>query len=444
MKMRPSIPLLIVTTALPCAAALSAMDKFGGGVFALIAIACMAALLFFCVRPLPKNELYSDIIPLRNGVSLYVTYGFAVLFHTAAFILLKVFLKMTFLPSLSFVLWAHGIGCLILIFGGIRLLLQCRQLSLAQRMLLVVLFWIPFINLFVINSVSKTAYSEYDREASRIELDNARAESEICKTKYPILLVHGIFFRDSNFFNYWGRVPAELIKNGAMVYYGDQHSAAGVEDCAKELCDRIDELISFTGCEKVNVIAHSKGGLDIRCAANMPELRGKIASITTINTPHQGCRYADFLMQTLPHAFLDFIASKYNSTLARFGEEGADFIKGVTDLTAERCLEFNQKTPYPEGVFCQSYGSYMKKWSSAGFPLNFAYLVAALFSSSSNDGLVDIDSMKWGDSFTCIKPKSSRGISHGDVIDLFREDFSGFDVREMYVDIVSGLKNKGF
>ena len=112
-----------------------------------------------------------------------------------------------------------------------------------------------------------------------------------------------------------------------------------------------------------------------------------------------------------------------------FGEEGADFIKGVTDLTAERCLEFNQKTPYPEGVFCQSYGSYMKKWSSAGFPLNFAYLVAALFSSSSNDGLVDIDSMKWGDSFTCIKPKSSRGISHGDVIDLFREDFSGFDVR---------------
>ena len=29
-------------------------------------------------------------------------------------------------------------------------------------------------------------------------------------------------------------------------------------------------------------------------------------------------------------------------------------------------------------------------------------------------------------------------------LDLFREDFGGFDVREMYVDIVSGLKNKGF
>ena len=37
-----------------------------------------------------------------------------------------------------------------------------------------------------------------------------------------------------------------------------------------------------------------------------------------------------------------------------------------------------------------------------------------------------------------------RGISHGDVIDLNRENFDGFDVREFYVQLVSDLKQKGF
>ena len=37
-----------------------------------------------------------------------------------------------------------------------------------------------------------------------------------------------------------------------------------------------------------------------------------------------------------------------------------------------------------------------------------------------------------------------RGISHGDVIDLNRENIKGFDVREFYVQLVSGLREMGF
>ena len=32
---------------------------------------------------------------------------------------------------------------------------------------------------------------------------------------------------------------------------------------------------------------------------------------------------------------------------------------------------------------------------------------------------------------------------HGDMIDLFRENISGFDVREYYVKLVQGLKEQG-
>ena len=43
-----------------------------------------------------------------------------------------------------------------------------------------------------------------------------------CKTKYPILMVHGMGFRDRKYFNYWGRIPKILKENGADIYYGHQ------------------------------------------------------------------------------------------------------------------------------------------------------------------------------------------------------------------------------
>ncbi len=61
-----------------------------------------------------------------------------------------------------------------------------------------------------------------------------------------------------------------------------------------------------------------------------------------------------------------------------------------------------------------------------------------------NDGLVAIDSAKWGEFKGVLKSKYRRGISHGDIIDLRRDDYKGFDVIEKYVEIVSDLKNKGF
>ena len=42
-----------------------------------------------------------------------------------------------------------------------------------------------------------------------------------------------------------------------------------------------------------------------------------------------------------------------------------------------------------------------------------------------------------------IEHKGRRGLSHGDMIDLFRENIDGFDVREFYVEIVKDLKERG-
>ena len=57
--------------------------------------------------------------------------------------------------------------------------------------------------------------------------------------------------------------------------------------------------------------------------------------------------------------------------------------------------------------------------------------------------MVGEKSFAWGEDYQFLTVKGKRGISHGDVIDLNREDIPGFDVREFYVQLVSKLKERG-
>ena len=98
---------------------------------------------------------------------------------------------------------------------------------------------------------------------------------------------------------FWGRIPKELRRNGATVYYGQQQSAAAVEDSGKELAERIRQIVETTGCE-MNIIAHSKGGLDSRAAIAHAGCAPYVATLTTINTPHRGCIFAEYLLGKAP------------------------------------------------------------------------------------------------------------------------------------------------
>ena len=75
--------------------------------------------------------------------------------------------------------------------------------------------------------------------------------------------------------------------------------------------------------------------------------------------------------------------------------------------------------------------------------MNFSYHIVKHFDGE-NDGLVSEKSFPWGSRFTYLKTDGRRGISHGDMIDLNRENIKGFDVREFYVGLVARLKNRGF
>ena len=327
--------------------------------------------------------------------------------------------------------------------GMIRVYLTSVQLGIKHRVLAALCGWIPLVNLWYLAKILRICSDEVEFETQKWELDEVRAESEVCKTKYPLLMVHGVFFRDFRYLNYWGRIPKELRRNGATVYYGQQQSAAAVEDSGKELAERIRQIVEETGCGKVNIIAHSKGGLDSRAAIAHCGMAPYVATLTTINTPHRGCIFAEYLLGKVPQAARLKIAAAYNATMKQVGDPNPDFLAAVTDLTESACLARNQVTPDAPGVVYESVMSYCKKAQHGKFPLNMTYPIVKHFDGL-NDGLVSVESAKWGERFTLLEPEGKRGISHGDVVDLNRENIRGFDVREFYVKLAADLKRRGY
>ncbi len=336
------------------------------------------------------------------------------------------------------------IGVLAFSFWNGIISVYCTSIHLGLKMRIIgaICGTIPLANLIALYHILKVVRKEIKIEENKWRVNWERRDQKICKTKYPIVLVHGFFFRDSHRFNYWGRVPDFLMQNGAALYYGNHPSAASVAECAQILTDRIQDICIRTGSEKVNVIAHSKGGLDIRYAMTFCGAAPYIASLTTVSTPHRGCKYADWLLGKVPPFFQRIISGSYNSTLKRMGEEETDFMAAVWDLTCSRCQERDAIMPMPEGVYCQSIGSKINRAARGKFPWSAIARFVKIFDGP-NDGLVGKESFSWGPNYTFLENDFRDGISHADTMDLHRRDVPGFDVREFYAQLVSDLRQRG-
>ena len=255
-------------------------------------------------------------------------------------------------------------------------------------------------------------------------------------------MLHGIGFRDFKYFNYWGRIPRELTKYGAIVYYGHQQAWGTVEDNANVVREKIEEVLKEHHCDKVNIIAHSKGGLDARYLISGLHMEDKVASLTTMCTPHRGSELMK-LLNKLPDGIYRFVASLFDKSFKKIGDPSPDCYHSSKQLSADFCKEFNEKYPDAPGVYYQSYASVVTHTFGDRL-LSVPNLLMYLLGAPKNDGLVSIESAKWGDFQGTFESTGRRGISHGDMIDLKREDYKGFDILETYIKIVERLKELGF
>jgi triacylglycerol lipase len=358
-----------------------------------------------------------------------------------------VFLAFRYVPGEYMQLIYSALYCIaasaIIFWNGI-ICVYCTstQMGIKWRVYGALCGMIPGLNLATLIKIIRITSDEveFEIEKERVSCDPALAE--ICKTKYPIVLVHGVFFRDSRLFNYWGRVPHTLKMHGAEIYYGQHQSALSVKESARELAMRIKLIAERSGCEKVNIIAHSKGGLDCRYAISEFGLAPYVASLTTVNTPHRGCLFAENLLYAIPEDVKNKVANAYNVTLRALGDETPDFLAAVNDLTADSCRKLSEKLTFPEGIYAQSIGSVMSHPKKGQFPLNLSYRYVKNFDGE-NDGLVGEGSFEWGEKYTLLRTEGKRGISHGDMIDLSRENIKDFDVRAFYTELVKDLRERG-
>jgi triacylglycerol lipase len=337
--------------------------------------------------------------------------------------------------------YGMGIALFILWNGILRIFFTSRRLSVFWRLAMILTIWIPLVNLAALFYACRLVYEEYDFALYKENLHLTRVDSDICKTKYPLIMVHGVLFRDLKFFNYWGRIPRELIRNGARVYYGNQEAVGTIVTNAADIRKKILEVLGETGAEKVNIIAHSKGGLDARYAVSMLGIDDKVASLTTINTPHRGCRFVDKACG-LPEGFYRGVAKFFDNAFRRMGDKAPDFYNATRQFATADSEAFNRAVADSPRVYYQSYMTKMKG-ASSDLMLALPWLMIKSLEGD-NDGLVSVPSAAWGEFRGVLESGSRRGVSHGDIIDLKRADYRGFDVAETYVKITAGLKEKGF
>ncbi len=208
----------------------------------------------------------------------------------------------------------------------------------------------------------------------------------------PVVLVHGLFGFDrlgvpGVKLHYFRGIAAHLETLGCHAHAVRLPGAASVPERAKRLVDKIESLPH----EKVDIIAHSLGGLDARYALAKLGLASRVRALVTVGTPHRGTPLADLATDGplaaarkaiaalgLPLHALDWLST---SALDAFNRDVVD-APGVRYASVVGGIR-EAKTPVPLAIAAAH--AYLRKVAGA------------------NDGLVPIASQYWGETLAEIE-----------------------------------------
>jgi triacylglycerol lipase len=207
------------------------------------------------------------------------------------------------------------------------------------------------------------------------------------RTRWPILLAHGVMgFTELSLGrirqSYFRGIPEKLGEHGIEVH---RPSVPAIGSIAK----RAEALAAFVRAlptKKVNIVAHSMGGLDARYAIKHLGLAPRVASLTTIGTPHRGSPIAD-----VGAALVGNILG-LNKLLGLVGL-GVD---AFHDLTTEHMTKFNAEVEDARGVRYFSVIATVDHGDPDLLPLLSPSSLFLTKRTGPSDGMVPADSQAWG------------------------------------------------
>lgn len=224
--------------------------------------------------------------------------------------------------------------------------------------------------------------------------------SNYTETRYPIVLVHGMFGFDSIIgVDYWYGIIEELSRYGADVYTTQVPALDSTIARGEALLPQIQAIAAIHG--KVNLIGHSHGGPTARYISRVrPDL---VASVTSVGSPHTGSPVADLIYGSPAESLAADLGNALGGLidLLSGGGYNQDMSSSLYSLTTEGSAEFNNFAPAGmpvsacgEGVYAAN-GVRFYSWGGTGVLTNILDPSDALlgttslaFEFSANDGLV--------------------------------------------------------
>jgi triacylglycerol lipase len=246
---------------------------------------------------------------------------------------------------------------------------------------------------------SRTVQAVSSRASAEAEAGPAaRRPEEIC----PIILAHGIarfdvLWRHDNTaafdaLHHWRNIRNLLTGHGYVVHHTNVDWAGPVRLRARQLADQIGEFLQGRPAgQRVNIIAHSMGGLDSRYAIVKFDLAPHVASLTTLGTAHHGSSFADWVVRT----------GASRSVKAMLDPLGID-TRGIEEHTIRACARRNEELDKFEernehGIVYQTYAGVQ------GIDDVFALLAGPYLivrhREGVNDGLVSERSASWSERY---------------------------------------------
>jgi triacylglycerol lipase len=235
----------------------------------------------------------------------------------------------------------------------------------------------------------------------------------------PVVLVHGILGFDrlkilGRRIDYFRGVATHLGAMGVPTYTVRMPPLDAVPERARALAAFIEALPH----DRVDIVAHSMGGLDARYAVSRLGLHSRVGALVTVGTPHRGTPIAD-------------LAARSSVDVVRrvIGKIGLG--TGALDwLTTERMERFNAEVPDIAGVLyaCVPCGRRLR--AGGIHPVLQPAHVYLRRAAGPSDGLVPVSSQLWGIVL------DELDADHWAQIGWSR----AFDARTFYGDLVSRLR----
>ncbi len=241
------------------------------------------------------------------------------------------------------------------------------------------------------------------------------------RLRHPVVLAHGLLGFDKiaiggREHSYFRGVTGHLMRVGAEVHRPRVPPYASIAQRAAELA----RLVRMIRAKKVNIIAHSMGGLDARYAIAKLGLADRVVSLVTIGTPHLGTPVAD-----LGARLSELLRLK--SLLGRVVDVDAFY-----DLTTDRMERFNREIVDASGVV---YGSVVARVERArAHPLLWPTHTYLSERAGDNDGIVPLASQRWGEVLHEIEADHWAQIGWS----------PGFDTLALYEELLRELRGRGF